>query len=48
MLKKESVDGHKIDEMLARFLDIDVEWILNIDFTANGIDVEYDDPNDDE
>lgn len=48
MIKKESIEGFAIDKMIAKHLDIDVDWIISVDIDADGVSVEYDDPNDEE
>lgn len=48
MRKKQTIEGMEIDNMIARHLDINEEWILSVDINSDGITVQYDDPNDDE
>lgn len=42
MIKKQFIDGMKIDELIADYLDIQTEQITGLNFDANGIEVEYD------
>lgn len=48
MIKEEFIEGFAIDKMVARHLNIEVEWIVDINIDLEGIHVKYNDPEEDE
>ncbi len=42
MIKKQLIDGMKIDKLIADYLDIQTEQIIGLNFNADGIEVKFD------